>query len=295
MREVLVTGGRGQLGQALQRAHWPDGWRTIAPLRDELDLADSAALDQFVRSRQWAAVINAAAYTAVDRAEEEPVEAWRSNALVPAALAAACRRANSLLIHLSTDYVFDGSAAGARDVGDTTGPIGVYGASKLGGELAVRSGCPRHVIIRTSWLVSPYGSNFIRTMLRLGQDRARVGIVADQHGSPTSANDLAAAIVRIAVGLDADPAAPAGTYHFSNEGATDWHEFAAAIFAGSAARGGPSAAVDAISTADFPTAARRPANSLLSSAAITRDWDIRPRPWRDALEDILDELIGPKQ
>ncbi len=189
-----------------------------APGRDELDLADPDTLTAYVASRRPAVVIDAAAYTAVDRAEGDVVAAWRVNALGPAALAAACRAADTPLIQLSTDYVFDGAKNGAWEVGDSVAPLGVYGASKLGGELAVRTGCPRLVILRTARVASVGGSNFVRTMLQLASERDRVRVVADQRGSPTSAADLAVALQRIAIRLAEDSAAPTGTFHFSNAG-----------------------------------------------------------------------------
>ena len=293
MKDVLITGAAGQVGTALARHAWPEGWRPVALTRAELDLLDPAAIAAAVASRPWAAVINAAAYTAVDKAEAEPVLAWRVNALAPAALAAACGQAGVPLVHVSTDYVFDGSKPDAWAPDDPTGPLGVYGASKLGGEWAVRTGCPRHAIVRTAWVVSACGANFVKTMLRLGADRPTLRVVADQRGSPTAAADLAAALAAMAMRLAEDSRAPTGVWHFSNGGATTWHGFATEIFAQSGARGGPSPAVEPIATADFPTPARRPANSLLSTATLTRDWGITPRPWGQALGPILDDLIGP--
>ena len=294
MNVVLVTGGSGQVGTALMRHAWPDGWRPVAPPRAELDLTNPASIAATVSARRWAAVINAAAYTAVDRAEAEPVPAWRVNALAPAALAAACAQADIPLVQVSTDYVFDGSKADAWEVDDPTGPLGVYGASKLGGEWAVRTGTARHAIVRTAWVVSATGANFVRTMLRLGAERPTVRVVADQRGSPTAAADLAAALATIAMRMADDRQMPGGVWHFSNAGPTSWHGFATEIFAQSRARGGPSPAVAAIGTADFPTPAARPANSLLSTATLTRDWGIAPRPWRQAGGPILDDLIGPR-
>lgn len=295
MRRVLVTGGHGQLGRELCRFTWPDGWEAVALGRDGLDLNDAAAITDLVASRPWAAVINAGAYTAVDGAEGDVVAAWRLNALAPAALAVATERAAVPLVHVSTDYVFDGSRSPERawEVDDVPAPLGVYGASKLGGELAVRTACARHAIVRTAWLVGAQGGNFVKTMLRVGAERATVRVVDDQWGSPTAAGDLAAALARIAMRLADDVGAPSGTFHFANAGSVTWCGLARAIFAGSAARGGPSAAVEAIATADYPTAARRPANSRLSSDALTRAYGIVPRPWQEALDPILDELIGP--
>ena len=295
-RAVLVTGASGQLGHALARAAWPDGWSVVALDRAGLDLADPAAIAAAVTAghegQPWAAVINAAAYTGVDQAESDVVTAWTINALAPAAFGQACDMANIPLVQVSTDYVFPGDRRGAWDVDDAVAPLGVYGASKLGGELAVRTSGARHAIVRTAWLVSAHGHNFVKTMLRVGAERGALRVVADQHGSPTSAADLGDALMQIAIRLADDPDAPTGTFHFSGAGATTWAGFATEIFRQSAARGGPNATVEGIATADYPTPARRPANSLLSHAALKRAYEISPRPWQEALGDILDELIG---
>ena len=318
-RPVLVTGAGGQLGTELRRAAWPEGWRVVAVDRDTLDLADPAAILALVAGghdgRPWAAVVNAAAYTAVDKAQADQVAAWAVNALAPAAFGAACAAVNGAaggqggipLVQVSTDYVFAGDKAGAWEVDDPVGPLGVYGASKLGGELAVRSSGARHAIVRTAWVVSAHGANFVRTMLRVAAERDTLRVVDDQRGSPTAAADLAAALVRIAVRLAEDAAVPSGTFHFSNAspagdaGTVDgtaegvsWAGFAAEIFRQSALRGGPTARVEPIATVDYPTPARRPANSLLGHAAIRAAHGIEPRPWQAALGDILDELIGPE-
>lgn len=296
MRDILVTGGNGQLGTELRRFAWPGGWRTVAIDLAELDLTDAAGIAAMVaegnEGRPWAAVINGAAYTAVDKAESDVVAAWAINALAPAAFAAACAAADIPLVQVSTDYVFDGAKPGGWEPEDAVDPLNVYGASKLGGELAVRTACRRHAIVRTSWVVGAHGANFVRTMLRLAADRDSLSVVADQHGAPTSAADLAAALATIAIAL-ADGHA-SGTWHFSNAGATTWAGFAEAIFAGSERRGGPTARITPIATADYPTPARRPMHSLLSHGAIARDFGIVPRAWQDALDDILNELIGPQ-
>ena len=293
MKQILVTGGNGQLGTELQRFAWPAGWEAVPIDIDELDLTDAAAIAAKIAERPWAAVISGGAYTAVDKAESDVVTAWSVNALAPAALAAACDRAGIPIVQVSTDYVFDGSRDGAWEIDDPVAPLGVYGASKLGGELAVRTACARHAVVRTAWVVSAHGNNFIKTMLRIGAERESLSVVDDQRGSPTAAADLAAALATIAMRLADDPAAPTGTYHFSNAGAVSWAGFAREIFAQASARGGPSATIVPITTADYPTPATRPANSLLSHAAITRDYGIVPRAWQPALGDILDELIGP--
>ncbi|WEK42257.1 MAG: dTDP-4-dehydrorhamnose reductase [Candidatus Sphingomonas colombiensis] len=292
MREILVTGGNGQLGTELKRYPWPAGWRVVAVDIDELDLRDTAAIAAMVASRPWAAVISGGAYTAVDKAEDDSVTAWAVNALAPAAFAQGCRVADIPLVHVSTDYVFDGAKQGKWLPTDPTGPLGVYGASKLGGDLAVTSGCPRHAIVRTSWVVSAHGNNFIKTILRVGAERDTLRVVDDQHGAPTAAADLATAVATIALAMADDRAAPSGVFHFSNAGETTWCGFARAIFAGAARRGGPSPVVEPIATSDYPTPARRPANSRLDHDAIRAAYGIEPRPWQAALDDILDELIG---
>ena len=296
MKTALVTGANGQLGTELRRAAWPEGWRAVAIDQAELDLTDPAAIAQTVADghdgRAFAAVINGAAYTAVDKAESDVVTAWAVNAMAPAAFGAACAAAGIPLVQVSTDYVFDGAKDGEWEPSDPVAPLGVYGASKLGGELAVRTSGARHAIVRTAWVVSAHGNNFVKTMLRVGAANGALRVVEDQHGSPTSAADLAAALVTIATRLADDADAPTGTFHFSNAGPTSWAGFAREIFRQAAARGGPSATVEGIPTSAYPTPARRPANSLLSHAAIREAYGIEPRAWQAALSDILDELLG---
>ena len=294
-REILITGAGGQLGTELQRCRWPAGWQVTALDVAELDLRDTAAILALVASRPWAAIINGAAYTAVDKAETDLVTAWAVNAMAPAAFAEGCARADIPLVQVSTDYVFAGDKAGAWEVTDPVAPLGVYGASKLGGELAVRTSGARHAIVRTAWVVSAHGANFVKTMLRVGESRDSLTVVADQRGSPTSAADLAAALMTIAVRLVEDADAPTGTFHFSNAGDISWANFATEIFRQSALRGGPSAGVVPIPSSDYPTPAQRPANSLLSHDAIRAAYGITPRDWRIALSDILDELIGAEK
>ncbi|WP_460451779.1 dTDP-4-dehydrorhamnose reductase [Alsobacter sp. SYSU BS001988] len=290
---ILILGGGGQVGLELQRCGWPEGVSLHAPGRDALDITDEASVERAIARGGYAAVVNAAAYTAVDRAEQEVGAAWRINALAPALLAAVAARAGAPLVHVSTDYVFDGAAGRPYEVGDPVAPLGVYGASKEGGEQAVRTAHPRHAIVRTSWVVSPHRANFVRTMLRLAVERPTLRVVDDQIGTPTVAADLAAALATIALRLAQDPAAPVGTFHFANAGEVTWRGFAAEIMALSARRGGPSAPVEGIATACFPTPARRPRNSRLSTARIEAEYGVRTRPWREALGDVLDELIGP--
>jgi len=288
---ILVTGGSGQVGTELRRLGEAGALDIVAPTHGQLDLNDANAIAAFMATRSWSAIINAGAYTAVDRAQDDAVTAWRVNALAPAALAKVARDSDIPLIHLSTDYVFDGAKATPYVEDDPVGPLGVYGASKEGGEQAVRTTAPRHVILRTAWVVSPHGSNFVKTMLRLGGERPHLRVVDDQMGNPTSAADIAATAAAIARRMIVDPAAPCGTYHFVNSGDATWCGFAREIFALAGARGATVPSVEAIGSADYPTPARRPANSRLSTAKIAGDYAIAPRPWRAALEEIIDALL----
>lgn len=287
---ILVTGGAGQVGLELQAADWPNHVVIHAPPRAEMDLGDIASVKAAFARTPFAAVINAGAYTAVDKAETEVAAAFASNAMGPAVLADVTREAGVPLVQVSTDYVFDGSRDGFYVENDPVAPLGVYGASKLAGELAVRSGNPRSVVLRTAWVVSAHRANFLKTMLRLAAERQTLRVVDDQHGCPTSAHDIAETLKTIVLRLIADPDAPTGIYHFVNDGETTWADLAREGFALSAAVGGRSAAVEGIATAEYPTPARRPANSRLSTEKLTRDYAIAPRPWQTALAEIIAKL-----
>lgn len=289
---LLVLGAGGQVGRELCRLRWPAGYRIAACDHATLDIAERDQVAAAIAREKPGLVINAAAYTAVDRAESEAAAAWAANCTGPANLAAACREAGVPLIHLSTDYVFDGEKTGAYREDDPVAPLGVYGASKEAGERAVRAALPQHVIVRTAWVYSAHGRNFVTTMLRLAGERPVLRVVADQCGSPTSAADLAAALSAIAVRLAAGNAAW-GTYHFANAGRVSWHGFAEAIFELAASWRGPPPRVEAIATADYPTPARRPKNSLLDCRRIRRTFGVAPRPWRAALAEVVGELRDP--
>ncbi|HEX3862307.1 MAG TPA: dTDP-4-dehydrorhamnose reductase [Stellaceae bacterium] len=287
--KLLVLGAGGQVGHELRRRAWPAGFDVAAFTRSEVDISDSAAVLAAVTRTRPDAVINAAAYTAVDRAESERDAAWAGNCTGPANLAAACRGAAIPLIHISTDYVFDGSKTGPYVENDPVNPLGIYGQSKEAGDRAVREALPQHVILRTAWVYSAHGHNFVKTMLRLAADRPVLRVVADQVGSPTSAADIAAAIAAVVQRLAAGDT-KWGTYHFAGGGAVSWHGFAEAVFELAAPWRGAPPQVDAITTADYPTPVRRPANSVLDCHRIGDAFGIVPRPWRAALADVIREL-----
>ncbi|MBA2921130.1 dTDP-4-dehydrorhamnose reductase [Sphingomonas sp. MAH-20] len=283
MTPIFVTGGTGQVGTALRALGPRFGVEIVAPGRDALDLTSPASIEAAVASRDWGAVINGAAYTAVDKAESEPEAAYAVNAVAPERLALATAARGIRLLHVSTDYVFDGSKAGFYTEDDPVAPLGVYGASKEAGERGVRAGNPDHIILRTAWVVSPWGHNFVKTMLRLGAERASLRVVDDQRGCPTSAVDIAETLLTIAT-----KGGPAGAYHFVNAGEASWCDLARFVFE----RAGMDVDVEAITTADYPTPARRPANSRLSTDKLERTFGIRPRLWQDAVGAVVDTLKG---
>jgi dTDP-4-dehydrorhamnose reductase len=289
--KLLVLGAGGQVGHELCRFAWPAGVQIAAFGRDGVDIAQREKVFAAVARERPDIVINAAAYTAVDRAESEPDIAGASNCTGPANLAATCHDAAIPLIHLSTDYVFDGSKKGAYREDDPVKPLGVYGKSKEAGDQAVRGALAHHLILRTAWVYSAHGRNFVKTMLRLAGERPVLRVVADQIGSPTSAGDIAAAIGTIVQQLSAGNSSW-GTYHFAGGGAVTWHGFAEAIFELAAPWCGPPPLVEAIATADYPTPAPRPANSVLDCRRIGEAFGIVPRPWRQALAEVIQTIYG---
>lgn len=288
---ILVAGKNGQLARCLRELAAMRGLPLVAIGRPELDLENREGIDKLIASIAPSAIINAAAYTAVDQAESEMAKAFSVNRDGAAALANVAWQMNIPLIHHSTDYVFDGSKPDAYDENDIPAPLNAYGASKLAGEAAVLAAHPLATVIRCSWLYSPYGSNFVRTMLRLCETQQKVRVVRDQHGNPTSAFDLAEAVLRIAErsAMD-DRRATAGIFHIAGQGETNWHDFAQAIFCERSRRGARIPALEAITTEEFPTAARRPRNSRLDSSKAERVFGIRLAPWRHALKTCLEQL-----
>jgi dTDP-4-dehydrorhamnose reductase len=293
MARWLVTGGTGQVGGALVALLGERAW---APGRDSLDLfalPDDAELDALLGREGIGGIVNCGAWTAVDAAEEHRVFALAANADAPRRLACAAARRGIPIVHVSTDYVFPGDLEGrAYREDDSTGPHSEYGRTKLSGEIAVRESGARHAIVRTAWVVSATGNNFIKTMLRLGAERDELRVVADQHGCPTHAGDLAAALLHIGERFLTDHDQPSGLWHFANVGETTWHGLAEHVFARAASLGLPVPQLSAITTADYPTPAKRPANSRLDIGKIYADFGIRPRPWREAVDEIVDALAN---
>jgi len=295
--KLLLLGGNGQVGRELRRALPGLGEVVVATragaegaLAADFDVPDSVG--ELVRRIAPDVVVNAAAYTAVDRAESEPDAAFRVNALAPAAIAQACAATGALLLHYSTDYVFDGSASRPYREDDATAPLGVYGASKLAGEEAVRASGARHAILRTAWVYAAHGKNFLHTMLRLAHERDELRVVGDQIGAPTPAGWIADASARIiAQGLPAS-----GTWHLVAAGETSWHGFAEAIMDEALAAGllvrGPR--VLPITTADYPTPARRPAYSVLDTNRLPKDFGVTAPDWRDGLHAVIAELAASR-
>jgi len=250
-------------------------------------------VEHFFSEHAPAWVINCAAYTAVDRAEEEPEAARRLNALGPENLARVCRARGAALVHVSTDYVFDGERAGPYPEDEEPNPIGVYGRTKADGERRIAAELDRHIICRTAWLFGPGGGNFVATMLRLFSERDELTVVSDQRGRPTYAPDLAGALIALLDAAESGAtAAPWGAYHFSNSGETTWYEFATEIYRRASLRGlvSSTCSLRPVTSAEYPAKAHRPANSVLSTARIEAVLGKAPRPWQEALSDYLDAV-----
>lgn len=284
---ILVTGSTGQVANALaERGSRKPEIEILRLGRPELDLENAGATERAVFDAKPDVVVNAAAYTAVDKAESEPERAFAINRDGAVAVARAAARLRVPLVHLSTDYVFDGRKADPYVEADQTSPINVYGQSKLEGEQAVASAHPAALILRTSWVFSPFGTNFVKTMIRLGAERPVIRVVDDQIGNPTSAFDIADAILQIAPELSINPTA-GGLYHFCCSGSTSWHGFAHFIFSERAKQGAGRPSLEAIPTKDYPVPARRPANSRLATDAIIRRFGLDPRHWTEAAAEVL--------
>ncbi len=286
---VLVFGANGQLGTSISWSapSFSDlEIRTIS--RTEAEISDAAAVRKAISTHQPAIVINAAAYTAVDKAESDEAAAFAGNALGPLVLANACAEAGSPLIHISTDYVFSGENDRPWLPADPVSPLGAYGRTKLAGEWAVVAQQPDSYIFRTSWVFSPWGNNFVKTMLRLGAERDELSIIEDQHGCPTYAPDLAIALLEVARLRVFENRGKPGIYHYSNSQQTTWFGFASAIFEMAAAAGGKTPSVlKPIPTSAYPTPARRPAWSVMDTSSTEAEWELKIPTWKDALERCM--------
>ncbi|OLY92098.1 dTDP-4-dehydrorhamnose reductase [Cnuella takakiae] len=285
--KILITGGAGQLGQAFQQlaaAH--PHHQFIFTDRTELDITDEGAVDKMLRETGVEALVNCAAYTAVDKAETDVELAYAINATAAGVLARACAATGVQLVHVSTDYVFNGAGKEPYRENDPVSPVSVYGASKQMGEAEVLEANKDAVIIRTSWVYAPFANNFVKTMLRLMQSRPEIGVVADQFGSPTNALDLAAAILQV---LDSGTR-QGGIFHFSNEGVISWYDFALAIRDLS----GLDCQVKPLTTAEYPTPAKRPAYSVMDKTKIQEVYGIRLKPWKESLAACLEQLATVK-
>ncbi len=289
---ILVFGNAGQVSRAIVRAAPKVGIEVTALGRKHADITDGAAVRDAVARVRPAAVVNAAAHTAVDRAEGEPGAAFAANAEGAGHVAEACQMAAIPLVHISTDYVFDGRKQGGYVETDPVNPLGVYGRSKLAGERAVATACSRHLILRTSWVYSSDGNNFVRTMLRLAEERKELSVVDDQHGCPTTADDLAALVCALLArpdGLDGRW----GVYHAAGSGATSWFGFASEVFRQREELVGPEPpVVHAVPTSANPTPAPRPANSVLDCGLLRTTFGLDVPFWSDSLRRCLRTLLG---
>lgn len=285
MNKVLVTGGKGQLGSAIRDLSTNYPWLSFTFIDiEELDLTDTHKVESYFQNKRFDYCINCAAYTAVDQAEDDHVNAMRINAEVPGLLARVCKENNTGLIHISTDYVFDGKNHKPYTETDSPGPISIYGMSKYKGEKAITEVGGSAIIIRTGWMYSVFGHNFLKTMLRLFALRDEVSVVADQLGTPTYATDLARAILDIITSNDKNLLS--GIYHYSNEGAISWFDFAKAIQQNS----GLKCTIKPIETKDFPVKAKRPFYSVLDKRKIKEDFNVEVPYWLDSVKDAIEKL-----
>lgn len=289
MKKILITGSKGQVGSCLVAQASDAGWTIYAVDRDELDVTNPSAVNRIVSELMPDVIINAAAHTAVDRAETDIDASYAINRDGPQHLAVAAARINAAFLHISTDYVFAGDKSERYSEIDIVNPQGVYGASKLAGEKAVIEACAKHIILRTAWVFCEHGNNFVKTMLRLASEKDQLGIVADQFGGPTYAGDIAAALLIIAEkAMNSPEAVSWGIYHFSGEPHVSWYQFAQAIFneAVNKAILNKLPVLKSLETKDYPTPAKRPANSRLDCTKILKEFEIKPSNWMQAIQNI---------
>lgn len=291
MSKILLIGSTGQVGQELQKTLKPLGELTFLT-RQQLDLTQAEDIKKTISSHQPDIIVNAAAYTAVDKAETDSNSAMTINATAPSVMAQAAKEIAAKLVHISTDYVFDGKNYTPYKEDDVTNPLGVYGESKLLGEEGVIANCDRFIILRTAWVYGSRGhGNFVKTMLRLGASREELKVVADQIGSPTWSYEIASAIARL---ISSENDVDFGIYHFSNSGVASWYDLAVAIFEEAAQLGFPLKikTVYPVTTADYPTPAQRPNYSVLSKGKYTKALGLYPPHWRNSLKEMLQEWLS---
>lgn len=295
MRRILVTGKGGQLATGLETALPARGFTPVLVGQPEFEFDRPETVAAGFAAARPDAVVNCAAWTAVDAAEEEEAAAFRANALGPAQLAALCARDGVPMVQISTDYVFDGRKGAPYTEEDAPNPLGAYGRTKLAGEWAALAGAERVIVLRTAWVHAPVGKNFVRTMLTAGAQRPVLRVVADQRGCPTAAPDLADAIAGVLARLREDGWRPEhrGVFHAAGGGEATWHGFAEAIFDAAAPFGGPRPRVEAIATADYPTKAVRPADGRLDCAKLARVFGVALPHWREGLARVVKALHGP--
>ena len=291
--KVLVTGAHGQVGWELSNRSGQRGFDILALDRATLDITDQSAVNREVSGSGASVVVNAAAYTAVDQAESEPKLAFAANRDGPAYLASACAEAGIPLIHISTDFVFDGEKKGPYHERDRVSPLNVYGKSKAAGETAVRERLQEHIILRTSWVYGVHGRNFVKTMLRFGRERDVIQVVADQHGCPTYAADLAETILTIAAQVLEGRQVHWGTYHYCGKGVTTWHGFAEKIYAlASEYTDLAVKRIEPITTEEYPTVAKRPPNSTLDCSLLAEKYGITQLPWVASLAEMIEMMFS---
>jgi len=290
--KILITGGRGQLGRELFQAGQTGGYDVLAPSHHQMDITDIHAVKTVIDLHQPSCVINAAAYTQVDRAEVEASLAFAVNKTGCTHIAQICAKNEIPLFQVSTDYVFNGQKNTPYHESDPISPIGVYGRSKAAGETEIRSNLKEHVILRTSWLYGVHGQNFVKTILKLSGTKENIRVVSDQYGSPTNAADLAKAILAIVDKWRQQSAVAWGTYHYCGQGVVSWHGFAETIIELARQFGEVKTdRVTPIATADYPTKARRPAFSALDCHLIKNNFGINPKPWRESLKSTIRGLF----
>ena len=293
--KILIAGAQGQLGRELAEQSQLRGCRVQAPPEDELDITDLGKIDRIITLHQADIVINTAAYTQVDKAETEEAIAFEVNKTGCANLARVCASNHIPLVHISTDYVFNGQKGTPYFETDPISPLGVYGRSKAEGENEIRKHLKEHLILRTSWLYGIYGQNFVKTMLNLADSKPKIRVVADQYGSPTNAADLAGAILAISDRLQTGSNIDWGTYHYCGLGVISWHTFAEKIMDFARLYGDiRTAPVDPVATADYPTRAVRPVYSALDCGRIRKHFGIKPQPWQKSLETTIRKLLAAR-